>query len=218
MKQWRHAVQDAMSANILDAYSLLSRLPSLLPPDGGELSSPTDALAALLHTAMSLLDFKLIAVDDNSPSTATEGTSNVLPAHWKSHAPGSYTIKYRHDQSSLQFLLKVAKLAGRTTVNALASEVRISTPKFPPCKCSNVSQTDKIASFDVKTADFSSEAFFPLTPTIGRPLVHGFISSARVTDFVNMFKVQIVQKIIPSLRKEGYEDSSKYVRVSLLCS
>lgn len=45
-----------------------------------------------------------------------------------------------------------------------------------------------------------------------QPLVHGFISSSRIADFVSRFKLAVVQKSIPGLNKAGYtetpEDSS----------
>ena len=62
---------------------------------------------------------------------------------------------------------------------------------------------------DVATDDFTSPSFFPYTlGTQDSSLVHGFISSTRVTDFVNQFKLAIVQKLIPGLRKEGYTDNA----------
>jgi proteasome inhibitor subunit 1 (PI31) len=38
------------------------------------------------------------------------------------------------------------------------------------------------------------------------PLVHGFIASNRVSDFVSRFKNTIIQKLVPGLRKEGYTE------------
>jgi proteasome inhibitor subunit 1 (PI31) len=40
------------------------------------------------------------------------------------------------------------------------------------------------------------------------PLVHGFISSNRIADLMFQFKLQIIQKIIPGLRKEGYAEDN----------
>ena len=85
------------------------------------MTSPHDGLAALLHTIMTILSFRLIAVDDTS--SAQTFADNVLPEGWNSHAPGSYTFRYKHDQSSLEFLLKVSKLGNRTLVHAIALEV-----------------------------------------------------------------------------------------------
>lgn len=70
---------------------------------------------------MTALGFRLIAIDDTSPSQSYP--NNVLPESWDAHGPGSYTFRYRHDQSSLEFVLKVSKLGGRTMIHAIAVEV-----------------------------------------------------------------------------------------------
>jgi proteasome inhibitor subunit 1 (PI31) len=61
---------------------------------------------------------------------------------------------------------------------------------------------------DVSTEDFTSPSFFPhdLTATNAPPLVHGFIGSNRVTDFINRFKLTIIQRLVPGLRKDGYSE------------
>ena len=68
------------------------------------------------------LGFRLVAVDEHSPPSPD--LNNVLPEDWAKHGPGSYAFRYKHDQSSLEFLLKVSKLGNRTLVNAIALEVR----------------------------------------------------------------------------------------------
>jgi len=118
----------------------------------------------------------------------TEG--NILPDSWNKDAPESYSMKYRHEQSSLTFLVKVIKLANKTIVHGIAEE------------------TDKTMTLDIVTADYFSASAFPYTAgPSSTPLVHGFISSARVNDLVSLYKINILQKVIPSLRKEGYEES-----------
>lgn len=110
-----------MSRNIFDPSALISSLPNILPPQKKSLQSPQDALAALLHTAMSALAFRLIGVDDSTSSQTFP--NNTLPEDWNNHGPGSYTFRYKHEQSSLEFHLKVSKLGSRTVVNAIALEV-----------------------------------------------------------------------------------------------
>lgn len=69
-------------------------------------------------------------------------------------------------------------------------------------------QDDKTTTLDILTADFTSESSFPYDGSAesAPPLVHSFISSARIKDLVGQFKLQVVQKLMPSLRKEGYEE------------
>jgi proteasome inhibitor subunit 1 (PI31) len=66
-------------------------------------------------------------------------------------------------------------------------------------------QSDKVATLDISTPDFTSPSFYPHhLDTSNQQLVHGFISSNRVADFISQFKLKIVQKLLPGLQKEGY--------------
>ena len=112
-----------MSSNILDPSALLAALPTYLPEWSKTLSSSQEALAALVHTVLSTLAFRLIAVDDTSPPSTFAG--NVLSGEWNSRGPGDFTFRYRHEQSSLEFLIKVTKLGSRTLINAIAIEASL---------------------------------------------------------------------------------------------
>ncbi|KAJ6629119.1 PI31 proteasome regulator N-terminal-domain-containing protein [Mycena sp. CBHHK59/15] len=171
-----------------DPAAIIALLPSLLPPSKQTLSSPQDGIAALLHSAFSALAFRLIAIDESSP--ATSASTNVLPAEWNQHGPGHYTFRYRHDQSSLEFVVKISKLGGRTLINAIALE------------------SDKTSSLDLPTNDFVSPSFYPHDPSASdaMSLIYGFISSNRVADLMSQLKLKIIQKLVPGLRKDGYTE------------
>ncbi|KAI9000889.1 PI31 proteasome regulator N-terminal-domain-containing protein [Trametes punicea] len=179
-----------MPANILDASALLHALPNVLPPEKKKLDSPQDAIAALIHTVFTVLGFRLVSTDESDPAQTYE--SNVLPREWNQHGPGNYAFRYKHEQSSLEFLVKVVKLGSRTLVNSIAIE------------------TDKTATLDISTNDFTSPSFFPhdLSAQNSPPLVHGFISSNRIDDFVSQLKLTTLQKLMPGLRKEGYTEQA----------
>ena len=112
-----------MSANLLDASALIHSLPSLLPLGRKRLESPHDAIAALVHTVFTTLGFRLVGVEESGPIGTFEG--NVLPDAWNQHGPGNYTLRYKHEQSSLEFVVKVGKLGSRTLINSIALEVSI---------------------------------------------------------------------------------------------
>ncbi|KAK0243041.1 PI31 proteasome regulator N-terminal-domain-containing protein [Armillaria nabsnona] len=177
-----------MSKDILDPAAILSLFPTLLPPSAKVLASSQDGIAALLHTVLSALSFRLVGVDDST--TSFSDSNNVLPVEWNKHSPGNFTFRYKHDQSSLEFLVKVSKLGARMVINAIALE------------------SDKAASLDIATDDFVSASFFPydIDASDAHPLVHGFISSSRVADFVTQLKLKIIQALVPGLRKEGYTE------------
>ena len=195
-----------MPGDPLDPVALTSRLPNLLPETARKLSSAQDGLAALLHTAMTELDFRLIAVDENSPSKPHQ--NNVLPEDWAKHGPANYTFRYKHNQSSLTFLIKVSKLGNRTLCNAIALEVRprlhLNRGEF----LIRMVQDDKAASLDIPTDYFVSPSFFP-HEIGGAPLVDGFIAPNRITDLMSQFKLKIVSHILPRLHKDGYVEQSE---------
>ncbi|KIK65390.1 hypothetical protein GYMLUDRAFT_123486, partial [Collybiopsis luxurians FD-317 M1] len=175
--------------NILDASALVSLIPTLLPADSRRLQSAQDALAVLSHSILAALSFRLVAVDDSTPTSYA--ATNVLPEAWNKNGPGNYTLRYKHEQSSLEFIIKMSKLGSRTVINAIAAK------------------TDKATSLDISTNDFTSPSAFPYDAAASdTPLVHCFISSNRVADFVSQFKLKIVQKLVPGLRKDGYTEEA----------
>ncbi|KAF8623414.1 hypothetical protein AX15_006357 [Amanita polypyramis BW_CC] len=174
-----------MSTNLLDPSALLSSIPNLLPSSSRTLSSPNDAVSVLIHATMAALSFRLIAVDEPSPPLPE--MNNILPDDWNKNGPGCYAFRYKHNQSSLEFLIKIISLGRRTLINAIALE------------------SDKVSTLDIATYDFTSPSFFPHdVESPERPLVHAYISSNRVADFVSQYKLAIVQNIVPGLRKDGY--------------
>ncbi|KAH8986164.1 hypothetical protein EDB83DRAFT_2484756 [Lactarius deliciosus] len=144
-----------MAPDLFDPAALTASLPNLLPHNRRKLESQQDAITALVHTSFHVLSFRLVAVDDSTPPSNT--LEGVLPDSWNSHGPGSYTLRYRHEQSSLEFVVKVVKLGSRTR-------------RIPP------------------------------------PLIHGYISSNRVADFLDQLKLKIIQNLMPGLHKEGYTE------------
>lgn len=112
-----------MSANILDPSALIQAIPTRLPLTKKRLESPQDGIAVLTHTALAALGFRLIAVDETAPGRTFD--SNVLPDEWNQHGPSHYTFRYKHEQSSLEFIVKVVKLGSRTMINSIALEVCI---------------------------------------------------------------------------------------------
>lgn len=108
-------------SNPLDPSAIISVLPTLLPAELRVLQSQHDALAALIHTVMARLDFRLVGLDDSS--TRLQSSDNVLPEAWNRSAPESYTFRYTHSQSSLEYLVKVVKLGKRSVIHGIALEV-----------------------------------------------------------------------------------------------
>lgn len=192
----------------LDPSALIQRLPSLLPDGQEHLSSQYDAFAALLHTIMINVGFRLVGLDDSSP--AEEVANGKLPEGWNRTGPESYAFRYKHEQSSLVFFLKIVKLGNRLLVHGIALEVRNHHHPYVTLVTNRivVDQSDKTETLDVLASDFLSPSYFPAGPDSG-PLVQGFISSARISDFASQYKIKILQKLVPGLRKEGYQEQAE---------
>jgi hypothetical protein len=111
-----------MAPDILDPSALITPLLNLLPPSKRRIESQQEAIAALVHSAFHALSFRLIAVDESSPASTT--LNGMLPEAWNTSGPGNYTLRYRHEQSSLEFIIKLVKLSSRMLINAIAVGVR----------------------------------------------------------------------------------------------
>lgn len=118
-----------MAPDLLDPSALIATLPALLPGEKKTLNSPQDAIATLLHVALIALSFRLIGVDESTQSSMMP--NNVLPDDWNKHGPGYYCFMYKHDQSSLDFVIKLTKLGQRTVINAIALQVGSSPSPMP---------------------------------------------------------------------------------------
>lgn len=106
-------------SDILDPSILLSSLSNVLPPSC-TLLSPQDAIVSLIHSCMNALSFRLVGIDEANSITASE---NVLPEDWNKHSPANYTLRYKHEQSSMEYVFKIGKLGSQTVINAIATEV-----------------------------------------------------------------------------------------------
>ena len=119
-----HAMSSA-----LDPAAILAVIPTLLPDGDRKIGNQQDAIAVLLHAVMSILGFRLVGLDDSSSDVQCE--KNVLPAEWKKTSPDLHALRYKHDQSSLVFLLKIIKLSKRLVIHGIALGVRLFDSSTP---------------------------------------------------------------------------------------
>ena len=191
--------------DLLDPSALLQVLQQLLPTADVQLRSPSDALAALVHTILTRLDFRLTGLaeddrlalsaaptSDDSSSASSQAEPNKLPTEWNVKGPDHYAFRYKHHQSSLDYLVKIVKLGNKAVIHAIAL------------------QGSKTSTVEIPLSDFFSTSFWPYPPPRERgekePLVNGFIGTSRLKDLVLLFKTQILQTLVPGLSKEGYTE------------
>lgn len=93
----------------------------------------------------------------------------------------------------MEFLVKVSRLGSKALVFAVA---------LPD---------DKTASFEITVQDYVSEGSIKESTSnsdINSAIRNIFISPGRILDLSSLFKVNIIQKLAPGIRKEGYEETS----------
>lgn len=184
--------------NVLSAVSLAKYMCSSLPLQSKpHLKDPHDAVALLAHACMLAVGFRLLGLGEDHRLEEVSETGNVkpLPEGW--NASSDYAFRYAHSQSSLQYLIKVQKLCSYAAINGLGIE------------------DNKVHSVQVLTKEYLWDIAFPFTlPTtddqdelvtwIQKP----FNFPSHITDLATLIKVKIIQKLIPGLQKEGYEEST----------
>ncbi|PWN52032.1 hypothetical protein IE53DRAFT_385578 [Violaceomyces palustris] len=219
----------------LDPTIVLSTLPSLIrSTPRPQLRSHQDAIPALIHAILTNLDFRLVGLkEDDRIQTVEEGEGgsqgsggqstdqvplvrNLLPQDWNAKGPDFYSFRYKHDQSSLEFLIKVIAMGKRTLVNATALEdnktftyefetLNHVSPNFFPHEFNTLPTT---SGGEVVQGQGSSGDGENQKPSPPEPLLNGFISISRLKDLISGIKLQVIQRLVPGLRKPGYEESA----------
>ncbi|KAK7543262.1 PI31 proteasome regulator N-terminal-domain-containing protein [Phyllosticta citricarpa] len=188
------------AGNPLSAGSLALFMATSLPRDASpQIKSPYDAIALAVHAGMIAVGFRLIGLGEDHKIEARSDAHDphALPREW--NEASSYAFRYAHDQSSMEYLVKVNRLGNKAVVLATALG------------------DDKTAQFELVARDYISETSVPATPLPGpdahleaaqRTLQDIFISQGRLGDLGSLLKVSVLQKVAPGIRKEGYEESS----------
>lgn len=170
-----------------------------LPKDASpQLNNAFDAIALAGHSTMLAVGFRLVGLGEDHRIEAASDPTNPqpLPKEWNANS-GSYAFRYAHTQSSMQYLLKISRMANKAIVMGMGMG------------------DDKTCSFDITARDYVSEGNLPATPVAEgrnddeaqRKLTDVFISAGRLSDFGSLMRLQVIQKLIPGLHKEGYEET-----------
>lgn len=189
----------------LHPSAILKGMAEALPkhPEGdttSDLSSSHEALALFAHACMASLGFRLLGFDEDKTIEAKcRELAPRLPENWNASF-NTCAFVYAHSQSALRFVLKIDRIGGKAEIRGIAIE------------------DDRIARVEVTTKDYVSNGSLPVRITLTGDseedrsdlpdkLQAVFINEGRVTDLANLIKVNIIQKLLPSLQKEGYEES-----------
>lgn len=231
------------SPDPLSPAAIVAQMAEALPTHAkddttSDLSSSLDAIALFTHACMANLGFTLLGFGEDqkigmshrhthtwtqsrihqlTSSFAASECARIaprLPAQWN-RSLSSISFVYSHTQSSMQFVIRVDRLGGRTEIRGLAVG------------------DDRIARFEISARDYISAAALPLriplssttatdnndgTATregeqqedrgdeLRRRLQVVFISPERIADLASLLKINVVQRLLPSLQKEGYQE------------
>jgi hypothetical protein len=166
------------------------------------LSSSYEALALFAHAAFIAVGFRLVGLSESTERAHTDAISTSAPRllpEWN-NGFGSYTFVYAHEQSSMRFVLKVDRLGQKAEIRGVGLG------------------DERIARLEITAKDYVSPSALPVRmprngdeedrKALEEKLQQVLISEARVNDLATEIKTQIIQKLIPGLQKEGYEESS----------
>ncbi|CAJ2502055.1 Uu.00g049080.m01.CDS01 [Anthostomella pinea] len=194
-----------MATNPLSSSAVLQSMADALsthPPGDAtsDLSSSHEALALFTHACMISLGFRLLGFDEDKPDEAgCHASAPRLPSNWNASF-NTYAFVYAHQQSALRFVIKIDRMGGKAEIRGLAVK------------------DERIARAEVVIKDYVSNAALPIRITmrggtedrsdLPQKFQNVFISQSRVADLVSLIKVNIIQKLMPALQKEGYEESA----------
>ncbi|KAI1656765.1 PI31 proteasome regulator N-terminal-domain-containing protein [Daldinia decipiens] len=195
-----------MSTNPLSSSAILQQMADALPthPQGdttSDLSSSHEALALFSHACMASLGFRLLGFDEDKLEEAQcHELAPRLPPNWNASF-NTYAFVYAHQQSALRFVIRTDRMGGKAEIRGLGIN------------------DERITRVEVTIKDFISNAALPVRIAIDgdgvedrsnlpQTLQNVFISGSRIEDLASLIKINIVQKLLPSLQKEGYEESA----------
>lgn len=215
-----------MTINPLSPQNVLQGMADALPThqkddSTSDMSSSAEAIALFTHSCMIKLGFRLLGFNEDQkngthglipctcpnvleltcpPETECQALAPRLPPRWNASV-SSYSFLYAHTQSSMQFVIKVDRMGGKAEIRGLAVG------------------DERIVRLEITPRDYVSGSALPLRITIDADgnenrsdlpskLQNVFISPERMADLASLLKIDIIQKLIPGLQKEGYEDTN----------
>ncbi|KAK4126435.1 hypothetical protein N657DRAFT_688965 [Parathielavia appendiculata] len=165
-----------------------------------DMSSSLDCVALFVHACMINLGFRLLGFNEDKKIEAEcARIAPRLPPQWN-RSIGSHSFIYAHNQSSMQFVIHIDRMGAKTEVRGLARG------------------DERIARFDITTRDYISSSSLPLRISLNQVGVEDrsdlpqkfktlFISEERIKDLSTLLKISVIQRLLPSLQKEGYTES-----------
>jgi hypothetical protein len=112
-----------MAKITLKLDSILRYIPMLIP-QGKNITSTPEALAAFIHAINAALELQLIGVDESTTQHPVE--DGVLPENWNARSP-DFTLKYIEPNSNDVVLIKVMKVGGKSHIHGVLEQVSLAS-------------------------------------------------------------------------------------------
>ena len=186
-------------SSVLSAESIGTYMIKSVPQGASpQIKNAFDAIALAAHSSMLSVGFRLVGLgeDHRIEASSSPSTPQPLPPEWNANS-GSYSFRYAHSQSSMEYLLKVSRMGNKAVIMGMGLG------------------DDRTCSFDITARDYVSDGNLPATPVSEgkseeeslRSVQDVFISAGRLSDFGSLLRVSIIQKLVPGIHKEGYEET-----------
>lgn len=189
----------------LEVQVILQAMADAIPthPKGdttSDVSSSYELLALLTHACMTSLKFRLLGFDEEKRIEQEIQThAPRLPPSWNAGF-GTLSFVYAHKQTSMTDLVNVTRMGSKAEIRGLAIG------------------HDVIHRLEVVPRDYVDSSKLPLRITLREDgsedrsdlpdkLRAAFVSEAKIEELIEKFKVNIIQKLIPKLQIDGYEES-----------
>lgn len=107
---------NALSGGTISKY-LLASFPANTTP---QLRNAYDAIALAAHASMLAVGFRLVGLgeDHRLEANSDHDDPQPLPTEWNASS-GSYAFRYKHSQSSMEFLVKVSRMGNKAIIMAM---------------------------------------------------------------------------------------------------
>ncbi|KAL7956216.1 PI31 proteasome regulator N-terminal domain-containing protein [Trichoderma compactum] len=182
--------------------AMADALPTHQPNDeSSDVASSYEVVALLAHAYFVSLDFRLYGFNEDKLLEECQTLAPRLPSQWN-NGFGALSFVYRHKQSAMTFVLRVDRMGAKVEIRALAlGDEKIYRVEYETRKVVKASNLPFRIPLDGQGQEDRSNLAGTLTTL--------FDSPETVQDIIRDLRVNLVQKLIPKLQKEGYVETQE---------
>lgn len=160
--------------------SITSTIISSIDNEKPSFRNPIDAIIVALHITMKSLQFRCVGCGEVIDEKENE---KLLPEGWNK-SQDAYSFRYKHPKSSMTFLVKSIVMGEKLLVHGLAIE------------------DNKIHTFELSPKDYIQHESWNNNNQSSISIYKN------LQDLISLFKINIVNKLLPPPEKEGYEHTT----------